>query len=198
MIRVLSLGDSYTIGEGLPFHQNFPSRLVKQLRKKQISAAAPEVIAQTGWTTDELLTAISGYQFLPPYDLVSLLIGVNNEYRGRPTESFKQELKLLLEIALLQANGDASKVFLLSIPDYSCTPFAGQLAEKEKISGRIDAYNLIIRKHAAESGLHAIDITDYTRRVGANPDYLAEDKLHYSAKVYQYVAEAILANYNYE
>src|SRR5580658_7397742 len=120
----LALGDSYTIGEGVPLYESFPCQTVQLLRTSGESFAAPEIVARTGWTTDELIGAIAGTQLLPHYDFVSLLIGVNNEYRGRDLAEYEIQFELLLQQAIGLAGASPDYVFVLSIPDWSVTPFA--------------------------------------------------------------------------
>lgn len=153
--------------------------------------AASEIIAKTGWTTDELLTAISQYSFLEKYDFVSLLIGVNNQYRGRKAESFATEFSELLLLAIRKAGNDPRKVFVLSIPDWGVTPFA-EGRDRTEIARQIDEYNSVCRTIATEFGCHYINITDQQRRNGDKDDYLAMDKLHPSAVEYKAWAEMLV------
>ena len=138
----LALGDSYTIGESVPIHRNFPYQVVQKLRKKALPFLAPELIAKTGWTTDELDAAIRTYQFLPRYDFVSLLIGVNNQYREREIIEYKEQLEELIKRSIELANGKKEHCMLISIPDYSVTPFA-ESKDREKISREIDMFNAV-------------------------------------------------------
>ncbi|RYY87299.1 MAG: SGNH/GDSL hydrolase family protein [Chitinophagaceae bacterium] len=181
----LALGDSYTIGESVAIPESFPYQTVQHLRKATKHLAPPEIIARTGWTTDELQAAISEYTFLKQYDFVSLLIGVNNQYRGRSVEDFTPECAALLARAVELAGGNGQQVFLLSIPDYGVTPFA---REKEldagKIATEIDQFNAAARALAAQHGAHFIDITEGTREAERDPSLLAADALHPSAKEY--------------
>ena len=114
----LALGDSYTIGEQVPVAENYPNQVVQMLRKKGVLFYAPEIIAKTGWTTDELQSAINEHQFLEKYDFVSLLIGVNNQYRGRPVNEFEDQFETLLKKAIQYAGNDRSRVVIISIPDW--------------------------------------------------------------------------------
>lgn len=192
MISYLALGDSYTIGEQVPLHENFPSQVVQNLRNRYTDHhwLAPEILAKTGWTTDELLDACRGYVFLPEYDFVTLLIGVNNQYRGRDAESFRTEFRVLLNKALALAGDRPNRVMVLSIPDWGVTPFAAG-RDLDKIREEIDLFNRICSVEAEEAGTHFIDITTSQRADGANPDYLAGDGLHPSGKEYAKWAEPV-------
>jgi lysophospholipase L1-like esterase len=188
----LALGDSYTIGEAVPLHKSFPYQVVDVLRKSKVHIAAPEIIAKTGWTTDELSSAISEHQFLGHYDFVTLLIGVNNQYRGRRIEEYSIELESLIKQALLFANRKEEHVFALSIPDYSVTPFAKKL-DAAKISAEIDQYNVVKRALATQYKIAYIEITESTRLAYNNPSLLAEDGLHPSEKEYKNWASKVAA-----
>jgi lysophospholipase L1-like esterase len=182
----LALGDSYTIGEQVPFYDNFPNQTVQLLRahfgqEKQFASA--EIIAKTGWTTDELLVQISLTNFLPQYDVVSLLIGVNNQYRGYSLDVYKTEFTTLLHKAIAFSGGKNNRVFVLSIPDWGVTPFAAE-RDASKIATEIDAFNLACKEIAEHHGCTFIDITTSQRVDGANAEFLAEDKLHPSGKEY--------------
>jgi lysophospholipase L1-like esterase len=180
----LALGDSYTVGEAVPLHQSFPYQVVELLRKAKVHIAAPEIIAKTGWTTDELSMAINEHQFLGRYDFVTLLIGVNNQYRGRRLEEYSIELEGLIKQAFSFADKKAEHVFLLSIPDYSVTPFAKKL-DAAKISAEIDQYNVVKRALATQYKIAYIEITESTRQAYTDPHLLAEDGLHPTAKEYK-------------
>lgn len=181
----LALGDSYTIGEALPLPESFPYQAVQRLRRDKVHIAPPEVIARTGWTTDELQAALSEYTFLKQYDFVSLLIGVNNQYRGRTVEDYTPECEALLARAVELAQGKADHVFLLSIPDYGVTPFTREKSlDPEKICREIDQFNAAARGLAAQYGAHFLDITAGTREAENDPSLLAADALHPSGKEY--------------
>lgn len=182
--QYLALGDSYTIGESLPLIESFPYQTVQSLRNENIPVAAPEVMAKTGWTTGELLAAMESYKFAERYDVVSILIGVNNQYRGNSLEVYKKELKHLIEIALQLTGGKKEKVFLLSIPDYSVTLFANNL-DKVKIAGEIDAFNMEKMNLCGALDVAYINITESTRRAEKNVHLLAADGLHPSAAEYR-------------
>jgi lysophospholipase L1-like esterase len=192
----LALGDSYTIGEQVLPADNFPHQTA-QILNGLISQ--PTIIAATGWTTDELNTAIDTAKISAQYDIVSLLIGVNNQYRGRDVDNFKTELEQLLQRAIAFTGNQPHHVFILSIPDWGVTPFAGG-RERNKITGEIDAYNDVCKSAAEKLGAHYIDITASQRMDGGTTEFLAADQLHPSAKEYakwaQQLSEAIKKEIN--
>ncbi len=179
----LALGDSYTIGESVPLHEGFPYQLLQQLRKRKILMHAPEVVAKTGWTSFELAEHLLHIQLNEQYDFVSLLIGVNNQYRGLPVSDFSNDFSYLLKKAIHLAGNKPEKVMVLSIPDWGQTPFAAN-RNREQIAKEIDQFNEVCRKACAELGGHYIDITTITRQGLSQPDLLAADGLHYSAKAH--------------
>lgn len=190
MFTYLALGDSYSIGESVLLYQSFPYQVVQQLRKKGINISAPEIIARTGWTTDELSAGIAACRFLPHYNYVTLLIGVNNQYRGRAIEEYKVEFEALLKQALQFTEGKKDRVIILSIPDYSVTPYAGEM-DKEKIAKEIDLFNSVSKAVSIQYKIHYIDITQESRETANDPSYLAGDQLHPSAKAYKRWAEKV-------
>ena len=179
----LALGDSYTIGEGVSLHKSFPYQIVCLLRKDGYHFYAPEIIAKTGWTTDELETAINNYEFLPKYDFVTLLIGVNNQYRGRDIIEYKEQFENLLKKSIAFAHGKAEHVVVLSIPDYGSTPF-GQKMDAEKISKEIDEYNTLNKAISIQYKVHYVEITEGTRKTKGNTEAVVADGLHPSEKEY--------------
>ena len=182
VLQYLALGDSYTIGEGVMEAQSFPFLLAKHIQSIS-TMVNTTVVAQTGWTTSELIAAIDKAPLLPSYDLVSLLIGVNNQYRGIDIAVFKVEFLALVQQSILFAKGDKSKVFLISIPDYGFTPFG--VAQQEKISATIDLYNDYCKYLADSMGIKYFYITAISRQGLADPTLLAADGLHPSEKMYQ-------------
>lgn len=189
--RYLALGDSYSIGEGVPETGRWPLQLAAALRAEGIALAPPRIIATTGWTTDELAAAMDAAEPLGRWDLVSLLIGVNNQYRGRPLDEYREQFGQLLRRAIGLASGDAGRVFVLSIPDWGVTPFA-QGRERGTIAAQIDAFNDAARSICDEHGVRFIDITPTSRERGGEPDMLAEDGLHPSAAMYARWVEVAL------
>lgn len=188
----LALGDSYTIGEQVLLKDSFPYQLVQLLRQKSLAFAAPEIIAKTGWTTDELLAGIDALELLPGYDLVTLLIGVNNQYRGRATENYAVEFTTLLKMSIQFAGNKPGQVVVVSIPDWGVTPFASG-RNREQIAEKIDAFNTINKSVAMDYGVHYIDITPGSREAATQTNLLAEDGLHPSARAYRQWAEKIAA-----
>ncbi len=186
----LALGDSYTIGEQVSLSKSFPYQTVQLLRKARFNFYAPEIIATTGWVTDELKRAIDESILLPSYDFVSLLIGVNNQYQGGSVEEFRVHFRVLLELAVQRAGGVANNVIVLSIPDWGVTPFAVHKSP-EKIRSEIDMYNFICQAEADYFQTHFIDITTAQRQDGNSDDFLATDKLHPSGKEYAKWAEQL-------
>ena len=182
LFTYLALGDSYTIGEAVLLQNNFPYQTIQLLRYKEMNAAAPEIIAKTGWTTGELLEAIKDYKFLPQYDFVSLLIGVNNQYRGISIEVFKNDLEQLIVQAVALAGDRTERVAILSIPDYSHTPFA-QSFNQEKIKKEIGDFNKLNKELAFQYKLHYIEVQG-PGIDSNNPDLIAPDGLHPSEKEY--------------
>lgn len=189
MHSYLALGDSYTIGEGVPLYQGYPYQAVQLLRAAEHELEAPEIIARTGWTTDELDHTLSSLRLLPYYDIVSLLIGVNNQYRGRDVSEYARQFARLVEKAL-HYTGAASKVFVLSIPDWAYSPFAAN-RDRSLISGEIDAFNAVARDIAAAQKAHFIDITEHSRAAGATPESFVADGLHPAASTYAFWAREL-------
>jgi lysophospholipase L1-like esterase len=190
-MRFLALGDSYTIGEGVPEAERWPVRLAALLRERGVPVGEPEIIARTGWTTDELSAAIDEADPRGPYALVTLLIGVNNQYRGRDAEEYRADFAALLRRAVGFAGGDASHVIVLSIPDWSVTPFA-EGRDRARVAAEIDVYNAINREEAARAGARYVDVTPQTRATGAEPAYLVSDALHPSGRAYAEWAQLAL------
>ena len=188
----LALGDSYTIGESVEPEESFPLQLREALRGRNIDLGRTDIIAKTGWTTDELLEKIRSERRLAKrYDLVTLLIGVNNQYRSYPIEQYERELATLMELAVKFAGGDPTHVVVLSIPDYAYTPF-GRAKDFARITYEINWYNSIGEDMAARAGLRYLDITPTTRRGLSAPELVAEDGLHPSTELYRQWVELLL------
>lgn len=191
--RYLALGDSYTIGEAVASDQRFPVLLVKRLRKAGIEIGNPKIVAKTGWTTDELDEAIDKAQLEPPYDLVTLLIGVNNQYRGRGVAEYRGQFEDLLERSVKLAGGEAAHVVVVSVPDWGVTPFARKDERtREEIAEAIDAFNAVNREITGDHGARYIDVTDISREVADDILLVANDGLHPSAQQYRRWTDRIL------
>ena len=190
MSRFLALGDSYTFGEQVAPDQCWPSQLTRVLRRHGVMLDDPEIVARTGWTTDELSVAISAAPIAPAYELVSLSIGVNNHYRGGSIERYHQEFVALLVQAIGFAGGHVGRVVVLSIPDWGVTPFAMQQKQVKGKAGQdpadigdgIDRFNAVNRRETVAAGVHYVDISAASRE--RHPDWLAADGLHPSGTQY--------------
>ncbi len=191
MYSYLALGDSYTIGEQVPIHDNFPNQTVQLMRRQHFDVADPVIIATTGWTTDELAAAIREHNIRETFSFVTLLIGVNNQYRGRSIDNYRQEFIQLLDQAIVFANGNAQHVFVLSIPDWGVTPFA-EGRDGQKIAKELDDYNAACKEIALDHKCQYLEITTSTRAHGHDKDYLAADGLHPSAKEYAIWVEGLV------
>ena len=192
-LRFLALGDSYTIGEAVPPEARWPVLLADALRARGFPFAAPTIIAQTGWTTDELSAAIDRADPQGPYDLVTLLIGVNNQYRGGSVEEYRTEFRALLHRAIGFAGGTAGRVVVVSIPDWSVTPFAADdLRSRAQIGAEIGAFNAVASEEAQRASVPFVDITPYSRTAEAAPSLVAGDGLHPSGAMYAGWAERVL------
>lgn len=187
----LALGDSYTIGESVNAGDRWPIQLVERLKDQKLNFDSPKIIAKTGWTTDELMSAIKKENMNEKFDLVSLLIGVNNQYRGKDAEVFKSEFIELLNVAIGFSKKGKSGVFVVSIPDWGVTPFA-KSRDKALISKQIDQFNAIKKEVCLAKGIIFIDITDISRV--NNEKLIASDGLHPSALMYQQWVDRILPN----
>jgi lysophospholipase L1-like esterase len=185
--HMLCLGDSYTIGESVTEQERFPMQTVELLKKDGINFDKPTIIAKTGWTTDELAAAIKGVNYKAHSDneFVTLLIGVNNQYRDRDAEQYRKEFIELLHTALQYASNKSNHVFVISIPDWGATPFAvNDRRSREEIGKAIDLYNSINKEEALNAHLNYIDITPISRQLKEHPDFVAGDGLHPSGKMY--------------
>jgi len=189
--RILSLGDSYTIGESVDPSERWSMQLATMLRSSGVSVTDPEIIAKTGWTVDELSTAIDERDPKGPYELVTLLIGVNNQYRGREVENFRTEYRAMLQRAINFAGGDAKKVIVGAIPDWGVTPFA-EGRDRAKIAREIDDYNRVKKEETERAGSTFIDITPGSRRAASDRSLVAGDGLHPSGAMYREWATAAL------
>jgi len=186
----LALGDSYTIGESVEEKDRWSVHLT-ELLKGEFSFPKHDIIARTGWTTEELISAIANSNNTKTYDMVSLLIGVNNQYRGQSIEKYRTEFRELLQISAKFAKNDYKKVFVLSIPDYGITPFVNA-GNKAKVGKEIDEFNAVAQEECNKLGVFFVDITPITR---ANTDlsYIAIDQLHFSGKMHELWAQKSLS-----
>lgn len=184
-LNYLALGDSYTIGEAVTAAESFPYQLQAALSAKGIAVDEPQIVAKTGWTTDELLSSIEERNIQETFDLVTLLIGVNNQYRGYPLHTYEQEFKQLLTLAINFASGDTNKVRVVSIPDWGVTPFArNEGRNAQQVAEEIDAYNAVNKLVSMAEGVTYIDITPHSRLASSDLSLLAADGLHPSGKMY--------------
>ncbi|AKC86986.1 SGNH/GDSL hydrolase family protein [Pseudoxanthomonas suwonensis] len=185
----LALGDSYTIGEGVEPAGRWPVQLAAALRGEGIELGEPRIIATTGWTSDELDAGIDAAHAQAPigveHALVSLLVGVNNQYRGRPLDEFRDQFVALLRRAIGYAGGDPARVLVLAIPDWGVTPFAfAQSRDPALVAAQIDAFNAVCREEAGHAGARWIDIAPVSRERGGEAAMLVDDGLHPSAAMY--------------
>jgi lysophospholipase L1-like esterase len=187
----LSLGDSYTIGESVETKDRWSVQLAAMLRKKGIDVAPPDIIARTGWTTAELAEAIEKSGNAKKYDLVSLLIGVNNQYRGQTMDRYQTEFRGLLQTAIRYAGNQPERVIVVSIPDWGVTPFA-QGRDRAKIAAEIDAFNAVCLQESRKAGVKFFNITPLSRQAAVDAAHVASDGLHFSGRQYGLWAEQIL------
>jgi lysophospholipase L1-like esterase len=189
-LRMLALGDSYTIGQGVARDDRFPHQTVARLKQMNRNFLEPEYIAQTGWTTANLLDAIARENKPKSYDVVTLLIGVNNQFQGRDTAEYRTQFTQCLQQAVAHAGNRVNRVWVLSIPDYGVTPF-GRNLNPEKIAREIDMFNNINFSISQAFGVGYIEITKGSRDALSNPTLIAQDNLHPSALEYRKWAEKL-------
>ncbi len=188
----LALGDSYTIGESVADNERFPHQLVDAMRDHGVAVATPEIIARTGWSTGELINAVAGGTSLESYDLVILLVGVNDQFRGYAPAQYEQEFPKILATAIDLAGGDPANVVVLSIPDWGVTPFGAEYSP-ERIAAEIDTVNAINRRLSEAAGAAYVDITPISRRAAADSSLIAGDNLHPSGEMYRLWVEQLIA-----
>ncbi len=181
--RFLALGDSYTIGESVPVAERWPVQLTKALRGTSTPVEEPLIIAQTGWTTDELNAAIDSARVTGTFSLVTLLVGVNDQYRGREAEAYRAPFRKLLDRAIGFAGGSASRVIVISIPDWGVTPFA-EGRDRAAIAAAIERFNAVNRDEAQKAGARYVDITPGSRAAAGDRSLIAADGLHPSGRMY--------------
>jgi lysophospholipase L1-like esterase len=185
----LALGDSYTIGQSVAEAERFPNQAVSQLRTLNIKINDPKIIATTGWTTKNLIDALNANTPANNFDVVSLLIGVNNQYQGRSIDEYKTDFTLLLNRSIQYAGNKPTHIFVLSIPDYSVTPFAGG-SDRARIAAEIDQFNSANKTISLQLGVNYLDITSISRE--ADPSLIAGDGLHPSGKQYKRWADLLV------
>jgi lysophospholipase L1-like esterase len=186
-VDVLALGDSYTKGEGVKWEQNFPNQLADSLRAMDVNVTGVHVVAQTGWRTDNLqseLTSQSGLLLDSVFSLVTLCIGVNNQFQNANFETFKTQFEALLQYAIERAGGRKERVVVVSIPDWSFTPLGQSWGNPALTSQQIDQYNTAKRAIAGTYGVHYVNVTEVSRQGLEMPDWVAADGLHPSGKQY--------------
>lgn len=181
-IRYLALGDSYTIGESVEEAERWPNQLADFLKAGGIPTEVT-IVAKTGWTTNELWDGIQAAKITPPYDLVSLLIGVNNQYRGLDINEYREQFVFLLNKSVEYAGGNPKRVIVLSIPDWGVTPFAGS-RDSKKIATEINMFNSVNRDETEKAGAFYVDITPLSREAVTDPSLIASDGLHPAGKMY--------------
>ena len=191
-LKYLALGDSYTIGESVPKEKSFPYQLAAKLNFAGIKMFPPEIIATTGWTTDELIKAINEKNLRGKYDLVTLLIGVNNQYRGYSKGNYRKEFRDLLKVALFFADHKKSHVIVISIPDWGLTPFGLKSGRDiQKVSMQIKAFNTINKKEAIKAQVTYLDISKTSTIIATDLSFLSNDGLHPSEKLYDIWADEL-------
>lgn len=183
-VTYLALGDSYTIGESVNQAHSFPYQLAARLKSMGISISKPKIIAKTGWTTDELISALESQGITKKFNLVTLLIGVNNQYRGYPQDTYRKEFAYLLNTAVEFAGGNMEHVIVLSIPDWGVTPFAEDANNGFEVSREIDEFNRINQQETEKLGITYINITPGSRNAASDKSLIAADGLHPSGKMY--------------
>lgn len=195
-LRVLALGDSYTIGEAVTPQERWIAQYIERMRKRGVPVEEPTVIARTGWTTDELEAAIMAADPRERWDLVTLLIGVNDQYRGRHPDEYRPRFRDLLATALRYGGNEPHRVLVLSIPDWGVTPFArGRGRDAVAVAREIDRYNEIAREEAHARGVTFIDITPVSREAAEDPSLLTADGLHPSREMYARWVDQIEAGF---
>ena len=191
--RWLALGDSYTVGEGVAGSERWPERVAERLRSGGAAWTPPRVLAATGWITEELLAVMARERVWPVterFALVSLMVGVNDQYRGRDAAAFTRSFGECLERAVALAGDSAARVVVVSIPDWGVTPFAAG-RDREAIARDVDAFNAIERARVGAAGAHWCDVTALSRRHGSDPAFLAADGLHPGPAAYAAWAELL-------
>jgi acyl-CoA thioesterase-1 len=189
-LRFLALGDSYTIGQSVTEAERWPVLFAKSMNDNKTLISSTDILAKTGWTTANLLSNVYGYKPSVNYDLVSLMIGVNNQFQGQPIEQYRIDFHTLLLESIKYAGGQPNRVFVLSIPDWGSTLMGS--GSREAISKSIDKFNLVAKEECAKENILFIDITPISRKALDDPTMVASDNLHYSVKMHKlWVEEAL-------
>ena len=191
MIRYLALGDSYTVGTGVKPSESWPAQLAAALIREGYPAIEPRIVAVNGWATDELITGIETARLQDSYELVSLQIGVNNQYRGRSLANYRSELRQLLKLAIRLANNKGENIIVVSIPDWGVTPFARN-HDRTRVGAEIVRFNQVKSQEAFTFGAMFVDVTAISRQAGEESELFAGDGLHPAAKQYAAWVELIL------
>jgi lysophospholipase L1-like esterase len=187
----LALGDSYTIGESVALAEAYPAQTVAVLHKEGIIFRSPEIIATTGWTTEDLQNALEHHHFSSSnYQIVTLLIGVNDQYQGKPLDEYKMRFTRLLEKSIQLAGNNPAHVVVLSVPDYSVTPFAMH-SDTQSIAKQIDLFNATNKEISFSYHVNYLDVTDLSRKARTDSSLVARDGLHFSAKEYAFWADML-------
>jgi lysophospholipase L1-like esterase len=182
-LSYLALGDSYTIGESVDENYRWPVLLANELNEQGISTQAPVIIAKTGWRTDELIAALKQHEFDEKYDIISILIGVNNQYQGKDLATYKSDLVTLVELATNYSKRGKAGIFAFSIPDYGVTPFAAK--DEKRISEEIAVWNSAYKTVMEKLGIQFYDITPISIEAKDDKSLIAKDELHPSEKMYK-------------
>jgi len=182
-LKYLALGDSYTIGESVETKERWPMQLAARLRQAGVDMSDPIIIARTGWTTGNLQAAVDNANLGNDFDLVTLMIGVNNQFQGRSEEEYRGQFARLLQRSIIFAKGNAKHVFVLSIPDWTVTPF-GSHYDVKRMSAEVDRFNSICREETGKTAAAYVDVTPTSRQVAERSDFVAGDGLHPSGKQY--------------
>ncbi|CAG5016577.1 hypothetical protein DYBT9275_05584 [Dyadobacter sp. CECT 9275] len=186
----LALGDSYTIGQSVSASERWPVLLAEALNQTGKKIKIPDIIATTGWTTADLLNALTSSNPRTDYNMVSLLIGVNNQYQGRTQEEFRMQFRQLLTKCITYAGGDNKKVFVVSIPDWGVTPYGS--GHRDQIALEVDLFNQIAKEESEKAKVLFIDITPLSRTALNDPSLIAPDGLHFSGTMYKQWVDIIL------
>ena len=190
----LALGDSYTIGQGVNEQERFPDQLTAKFAQKNYLVSEPLILAKTGWTTANLDAAIISENLTETFDIVTLLIGVNNQFQGRSIAKFQIQFSDLLTKAITFAKNKPENVIVVSIPDWGVSPYANSL-DRAKISKEIDAFNEVKKEETLKMNAKFVDITPISRLALNNSEFIASDNLHFSGEMYGLWVEEIIRTF---